>query len=72
MDCSLPGSSIHGIFQARVLEWVAVAFSKKKKKKDIKLLQIVPGSSQTLEWICLFLLSCSLSQVGLVRMFPVN
>ena len=29
MDCSLPGSFIHGIFQARVLEWVAIAFSKK-------------------------------------------
>ena len=29
MDCSLPGSSIHGIFQARVLEWVAISFSKK-------------------------------------------
>ena len=27
MDCTLPGSSIHGIFQARVLEWVAIAFS---------------------------------------------
>ena len=27
MDCSLPGSSIRGIFQARVLEWVAIAFS---------------------------------------------
>ena len=27
MDCSLPGSSLHGIFQARVLEWGAVAFS---------------------------------------------
>ena len=27
MDCSLPGSTIHGIFQARVLEWVAIAFS---------------------------------------------
>ena len=27
MDCSLPGSFIHGIFQARVLEWVAIAFS---------------------------------------------
>ena len=27
MDCSLPGSSIHGIFQARVLEWVVIAFS---------------------------------------------
>ena len=24
MDCSLPGSSVHGIFQARVLEWVAI------------------------------------------------
>ena len=28
MDCSLPGPSIHGIFQARVLEWGAIAFSK--------------------------------------------
>ena len=30
MDCSLPGSSVHGIFQARVLEWGAIAFSKIK------------------------------------------
>ena len=30
MDCSLPGSSVHGIFQARVLEWVAIAFSDDK------------------------------------------
>ena len=28
MDCSLPGSSVHGIFQARELEWVAISFSK--------------------------------------------
>ena len=40
-DCSLSGSSIHEIFQARVLEWVAIAFSvhsdayKKKKKKEL-------------------------------------
>ena len=27
MDCSPPGSSVHGIFQARVLEWVAIAYS---------------------------------------------
>ena len=27
MDCSLPGCSVHGIFQARVLEWGAIAFS---------------------------------------------
>ena len=31
MDCSLPGSSIHGIFQARVLEWGAIAFSNVRK-----------------------------------------
>ena len=30
MDCSLPGSSVHGIFQARVLEWGATAFSRWK------------------------------------------
>ena len=28
MDCSLPGSSVHGIFQARTLEWVAISFSR--------------------------------------------
>jgi len=28
MDCSLTGSSVHGIFQARVLEWGAIAFSR--------------------------------------------
>ena len=31
-ECSLPGSSIHGIFQAKVLEWGAVAFSNKGSK----------------------------------------
>ena len=30
IDCSLPGSSVHGIFQARVLEWDAIAFSEKR------------------------------------------
>ena len=28
MDCSLPGSSVHGIFQAIVLKWIAISFSK--------------------------------------------
>ena len=28
MDCSLPGSSVHGIPQARILEWVAIPFSR--------------------------------------------
>ena len=34
MDCSLPGSSIHGIFQARVLEWGAIAFSEKNATEE--------------------------------------
>ena len=29
MDCSLPGFSVHGIFQARILEWGAISFSKR-------------------------------------------
>ena len=33
MDCSLPGSSVHGIFQARVLEWGAIAFSSTGQQK---------------------------------------
>ena len=42
MDCSLPGSSVHGIFQARVLEWVTIAFSMTNlvsilKNRDITL-----------------------------------
>ena len=32
MDCSLPGSSIHGIFQARILEWVAISFSRRSSR----------------------------------------
>jgi len=35
MDCSLPGASVHGICQARVLEWVAIAFSEKLLGKHI-------------------------------------
>ena len=42
MDCSLPGSSVHGIVQARVLEWVAIAFSE-------RFIEVVPKSSCILE-----------------------
>ena len=44
MDCSLPGSFIYGIFQARVLEWGAIAFSAemdKSTKKVKSLIQVV-------------------------------
>ena len=51
VDCSLPGSSIHGIFQARVLEWGAIAFSAcmpwgtaKNKDKGVRSLREWLGS----------------------------
>ena len=34
MDCSLPGSSVHGIFKARVLEWGAIAFSEVQSRSQ--------------------------------------
>ena len=48
MDCSLPGSSVHGTFQARVLEWGAIAFSK------------LPGSGTTIPVTeqCIFKIIC--------------
>ena len=39
MDCSLPGSSVHGILQARILEWVAICFTMGSSNPGIK-----PGS----------------------------
>ena len=42
MDCSPTGSSVHGIFQARVLEWVAIAFSNSYTAAAAKLLQLCP------------------------------
>ena len=39
MDCSLSGSSVHGIFQARVLEWIAISFSRGSSRTRIE-----PGS----------------------------
>ena len=65
MDCSLPGSSIHGIFQARVLEWVAIAFSELtlldstnfKSKKQNVIFQLLgsPGNWKVVEKMEVFL-----------------
>ena len=44
MDCSLPGSSAHGIFQARVLEWVAIAFSVRGEEASVKKKKNKPRS----------------------------
>ena len=44
MDCSLPGSFVHGIFQARVLEWGAIAFSiRKLSAEELMLLNYGVG-----------------------------
>ena len=59
MDCGLPDSSVHGIFQARVLEWGAIAFSGKtkqlhaKKGKREKLYQtrLKPYTKISQKWI---------------------
>ena len=45
LDCSLPGSSVHGIFQARILEWVAISFSR--------------GYSQPRDQTCISCLLCT-------------
>ena len=44
MDCSPPGSSIHGIFQARVLEWGAIAFSSSSSTLTLSLSPFPPFS----------------------------
>ena len=49
MDHSLPGASVHGIFQARILQWVAISFS--------------GGSSQPRAWIYISCISCIGKQI---------
>ena len=49
MDCSLPGSYIHGIFQARVLEWGAIAFSAAPRSAAAKSLQSCPTLSDPMD-----------------------
>ena len=44
VDCCLPGSSVHGIFQARVLEWGAIAFSYLKPRTDANNLNLHDSS----------------------------
>ena len=55
MDCSLPGSSIHGIFQARVLEWGAIAFSatngRREAKQTQRLVEKPKQPQESLTWL---------------------
>ena len=47
MDCSLPGSSVHGILQARILEWVAIPFLRGSSQPRSRT-QVYPHSKQIL------------------------
>ena len=55
-DCSQPGSSVHGILQARILEWVAVPFFRGSSDTGIKFgslaLQATPGTPMILSKDC--------------------
>ena len=73
MDCSLPGSSAHGIFQARVLEWGAISFSeiyihthikRKKKKSKALVIQLCPTLSD--------LMDCSLPRSSIHGIFQAR
>ena len=44
-DCSLPGSSVHGIFQARILEWVAIVYSRGSSQPWIEPSSLVSPAS---------------------------
>ena len=54
MDCSLPGSSVHGIFQARVLEWGAIAFSNPSSLPSFKYFRVLSfhlfSESSVINW----------------------
>ena len=41
LDCSLPGSSVHGIFQARILQWVAISYCNDLSNPGIKFTSLV-------------------------------
>ena len=61
VDCSLTGSSIHGIFQARILEWVAISFSNfrtkqgKKKKNPSLTAMLIYQKSQFMSFFSLLI-----------------
>ena len=69
MECSLPGSSVHGILQARILEWVAISFSRvSSQPRDQIQVSHIAGRRSTLDslekdklgsFYCLFLVSIS-------------
>ena len=66
MDCSLQGSSVHGIFQARVLEWVAVSFSRGSSwPRDWTLVSRIAGRHFTLLSSLVTINCCSCGSISI-------
>ena len=82
MDCSLPGSSIHGIFQARVLEWGAIAFSELHEKHKLRMQmwqwKLVINSQETFFFVLTQLqildkfTCCPSEKSGVYFLYPMN
>ena len=68
MDYSLPGSSVHGIFQARVLEWVAIAFSEMEHYSIAKNKVVMHATTWTN--LKIIILSESTGQLSISCMIP--
>ena len=58
MDCSPPDSSVHGILQARILEWVAISFSRGSSWPEDWAISFSRGSSWPEDWTWIFYVSC--------------
>ena len=58
MDCSLPGSSFHGIFQARILEWGAIAFSEVLHRSLYSIWNLILYMVEESDTVSLLLYSC--------------
>ena len=74
MDCSLPGSSVYGILQVRILEWVTMSFSRgsSQPRGQIQVFHIASGLFTvwaTRKWVC-SLFTCIPDCVSLVLFLP--
>ena len=53
MDCNPPGSSVHGIYQGKILEWVAISFSRESSQSRVQMcISCIAGGSSTTELFC--------------------
>ena len=79
MDCSLPGFSVHGIFQARVLKWVAISFSRGSSwPRDRTWVSRVVGkrfthwaTREAQEWNTMYYIKCLMLGIGIKEIVTV-